>query len=114
MLTDEGDIVLDPFAGSCVTGEVCERLRRQWLCVELQELYLKGAKGRFGAESLEGKAERASSPAQRSGLGPASYFRIPRVGLLWERRTGDKLPARGGRKRKGRRGKAHSQRGRGG
>ena len=26
MLTDEGDTVIDPFAGSCVTGEVSERL----------------------------------------------------------------------------------------
>lgn len=26
MLTDRGDMVLDPFAGSCVTGEVAERL----------------------------------------------------------------------------------------
>lgn len=26
MLTDKNDLVLDPFAGSCVTGEVCERL----------------------------------------------------------------------------------------
>ena len=25
MLTDRGDTVFDPFAGSCVTGEVCER-----------------------------------------------------------------------------------------
>ena len=28
MLTDPGDIVVDPFGGSCVTGEVCQRLRK--------------------------------------------------------------------------------------
>ena len=39
--------VVDPFAGSCVTGEVCERLRRRWLCAELDEDYLRGARGRF-------------------------------------------------------------------
>ena len=47
MLTDPGDTVFDPFAGSCVTGEVCERLDRQWICCELEQEYVEGAKGRF-------------------------------------------------------------------
>lgn len=47
MLTDKGDVVLDPFAGSCITGEVAERLQRQWVCSELVEEYLLGAVGRF-------------------------------------------------------------------
>ncbi len=47
MLTDRGDSVVDPFGGSCVTGEVCEALRRRWVCCELSEDYLKGALGRF-------------------------------------------------------------------
>lgn len=47
MLTDPGDTVLDPFAGSCVTGEVCERMDRQWICCELDRDYVKGAQGRF-------------------------------------------------------------------
>ena len=47
MLTDPGDMVLDPFAGSCVTGEVCERMGRQWICCELEQEYVEGAKGRF-------------------------------------------------------------------
>lgn len=47
MTTDPGDIVFDPFAGSCVTGEVAERLKRKWICCELLEEYLKGAVGRF-------------------------------------------------------------------
>lgn len=47
-LTDPGDLVVDPFAGSCVTGEVCEGLERKWVCCELSEDYLKGALGRFG------------------------------------------------------------------
>jgi site-specific DNA-methyltransferase (cytosine-N4-specific) len=46
-LTDEGDIVLDPFAGSNVTGEVCESLRRQWVAFDLVEEYLKGSQFRF-------------------------------------------------------------------
>ena len=47
MLTNKGDIVIDSFAGSCVVGEVCERLKRQWMCIDLVEDYLKGALCRF-------------------------------------------------------------------
>ena len=47
LLSDPGDLVLDPFAGSCVTGEVAERMERKWICCELDEKYLKGARGRF-------------------------------------------------------------------
>ena len=47
MLTDEGDLVVDPFGGSCVTGEVAESLKRKWVCCELKEDYLKGALSRF-------------------------------------------------------------------
>lgn len=46
-LTDEDDCVVDPFAGSCVTGEVAESLKRNWVCCELSEEYLKGARARF-------------------------------------------------------------------
>lgn len=51
MLTDRGDLVIDPFAGSCVTGEVCERLERRWKCCELVPDYVQGALGRFTAAS---------------------------------------------------------------
>lgn len=47
MLTNRGDLVVDPFAGSCVTGAVAEALGRQWVCCELDENYLKGAVARF-------------------------------------------------------------------
>lgn len=46
-LTDKGDVVLDPFAGSNVTGEVAERLGRKWLAFELSKKYLDGSKFRF-------------------------------------------------------------------
>jgi site-specific DNA-methyltransferase (cytosine-N4-specific) len=48
-LTDPGDLVLDPFAGSNVTGEVAERLGRRWLAFELVEEYLEASKFRFPA-----------------------------------------------------------------
>lgn len=47
MLTDKEDLVFDPFAGSCVTGEVAEYMGREWVCCEVEEQYAKGAKGRF-------------------------------------------------------------------
>jgi len=46
-LTEKGDVVLDPYAGSNVTGEAAEKNGRQWLAFELNEEYLKGSKFRF-------------------------------------------------------------------
>lgn len=47
MLTDKGNRVFDPFAGSCVTGEIAEKLKRKWICSENKKLYLDGAVFRF-------------------------------------------------------------------
>lgn len=47
LTTEEGDIALDPFAGSNVTGEVCQSLGRQWIAFELDENYLAGSVFRF-------------------------------------------------------------------
>jgi len=94
MLTDPGDLVMDPFAGSCVTGEVAERLDREWVCVDTVEPYLRGAKGRFG--------ERPGTPKSKSSRKDASaYYRIPHPGLLWKRRSDkeEPLPKDGGRHR---------------
>jgi DNA modification methylase len=51
-LTDEGDEVLDPFAGSNVTGEAAEKHKRKWTAFELFEPYLKGSKFRFDQQKL--------------------------------------------------------------
>lgn len=47
LTTDKADLVVDPFAGSCTVGEACERLERNWVCVDTHLDYLHGAKGRF-------------------------------------------------------------------
>lgn len=47
LLTDADDLVVDPFAGSCVTGAVAEALDRRWVCCELSEEYLEGGLSRF-------------------------------------------------------------------
>jgi DNA modification methylase len=93
LLTDEGDMVFDPFAGSCVTGEVAERLNRQWVCVDSVKEYLEGALGRF--------VNGIQKPERPGVDDDASYYRVPRPGLLWNGHTGDPLPKDGGRGRKG-------------
>lgn len=50
-LTDPGDLVVDPFAGSNTTGEAAEREGRRWLAYELERKYLEGGKFRFESES---------------------------------------------------------------
>jgi DNA modification methylase len=46
-LTDEDDLVLDPFAGSNTTGFVAEKLNRNWIGIELSAAYAESAKVRF-------------------------------------------------------------------
>ena len=46
-LTNEGDLVLDIFAGSNTTGEVAEQLKRKWLAFEINEEYIKNSMLRF-------------------------------------------------------------------
>lgn len=48
LLTEESDIVVDPFAGSNTTGSVAEQLDRRWLAMELVEEYLTASRFRFG------------------------------------------------------------------
>lgn len=61
MLTDPGDRVLDPFAGSCVTGMVAEALGRKWDCVEMNAGFLSGAEVRFRGDVAKNAATRPSS-----------------------------------------------------
>jgi DNA modification methylase len=46
-LTDEGDIVLDPFSGSNTTGYVADNLQRRWISFEINEDYIIGGRYRF-------------------------------------------------------------------
>ncbi len=46
-LTEQGDLVLDPFGGSNTTGESAEKLNRRWISVETVQSYINGSKGRF-------------------------------------------------------------------
>jgi site-specific DNA-methyltransferase (cytosine-N4-specific) len=46
-LTDEGDRVLDPFAGSNTTGYSAEFLKRKWLAIEADSKYARVSESRF-------------------------------------------------------------------
>ena len=47
MLTEPGDKVLDPFAGSNTTGWIAESLGRKWIAVEKDEQYAEDSELRF-------------------------------------------------------------------
>jgi site-specific DNA-methyltransferase (cytosine-N4-specific) len=46
-LTNENEMVIDPFAGSNVTGEASEKKNRKWIGIELNYEYIVGSKFRF-------------------------------------------------------------------
>jgi site-specific DNA-methyltransferase (cytosine-N4-specific) len=46
-LTDEGDLVMDPFGGSNTTGSAADQLRRKWITIEKDSNYVDGSQGRF-------------------------------------------------------------------
>jgi len=90
MLTDEGDKVFDPFAGSCVVGEVCERLNRNWICCELEHDYILGGIGRFN--------EEARGDSQN---GDDIYYKLYNPSALWNTLDiNEPLPEDGGKHRR--------------
>lgn len=56
-LTDEGDIILDPFAGSNTSGYVAEKLKRNWVGIEIDEDYGKQSILRFKDPELGAKVK---------------------------------------------------------
>lgn len=46
-LTIPGDLVLDPFAGSNMTGFVAEKHKRRWVAIEIAEEYIRTSAFRF-------------------------------------------------------------------
>jgi site-specific DNA-methyltransferase (cytosine-N4-specific) len=57
-LTDPGDLVLDPFAGSNTTGYVAEMNRRRWIAIEQEKEFAQQSRIRFRDPVLRGKGER--------------------------------------------------------
>jgi len=85
MLTDPGDLVLDPFAGSLTTGEAAEILGRKWICIEKDLDYIEGGKGRFISLNLTKRKRELFSIRNYRLFGPtfspeAETESLPRVG----------------------------------
>ena len=86
--------MVDPFAGSCATGEAAERTDREWLCCDLVEEYLSGAIGRF-KPNLNGKVKSDKTAKEQED----SSYRIYKPGAMWKTAEHEPLPADGGAKR---------------
>jgi DNA modification methylase len=96
MLTDTGDLVVDPFAGSCVTGEVAERLQRRWICGELVEDYLKGALSRFRSQKNgNGQQTVLAADSRKKSVS----YKLSHPAALWDEPEDAKLNEDGGKKR---------------
>lgn len=50
--TNEGDVVLDPFAGSGTTGIVCKELNRNFILIEKEKEYINIIKERLSQQTL--------------------------------------------------------------
>lgn len=92
MLTDPGDLVVDPFGGSCMTGEVSERLQRQWVCSEMLAEYLEGAKGRFDTSRTDPSVVTKKRTSD-------DFYKVFHPGALWNGLLEPPLSIDGGRHR---------------
>jgi len=54
-LTDENDLILDPFAGSNTTGYCAEKLKRKWISIEANENYACDSIIRFEEPGFDSK-----------------------------------------------------------
>lgn len=79
LCTEEGDIVLDPFAGSNMTGYVAERMHRRWLAFEQNEEYLRGATFRFtgNARAVQGADVQSNEMQLEEQPTQAVLFDLP-------------------------------------
>lgn len=62
-LTDEGDLILDPFAGSNTTGYVAEKLKRRWISAEINQEYAENSMIRFEDPELDISLKYANGAA---------------------------------------------------
>ena len=66
-LTVKGDLVVDPFAGSNVTGAVCDQTGRRWVASEIESKYVEGSMIRFEIGPLfDAKVEKPNAKRKRA------------------------------------------------
>lgn len=66
LLTEENDLILDPFAGSNTTGYCAERLRRRWIAIEANEDYAYDSIIRFEEPVCDLKLEIVGNIGEES------------------------------------------------
>jgi len=64
-LTEPGDLVLDPFAGSNTTGFCAEKFGRKWLSIEISDAFAEQAIIRFEDPSIAGDGSGVK-PSERT------------------------------------------------
>ncbi|HNS03248.1 MAG TPA: DNA methyltransferase [Anaerolineae bacterium] len=78
-----GDVVLDPFFGSGVTGAVAKRLHRRWIGIEREAAYIEAAQQRIDAITPAPLDGAAFDVRDRKRLQPRVPFgRLLELGLL--------------------------------
>ena len=55
-LTDENDLVVDIFSGSNTTGQVCEKLKRNWIAIDTDINYIAASSFRFLKKDIDTKS----------------------------------------------------------
>jgi len=69
-LSEQGNTILDPFAGSCTTGRAAKDLGRQCVCIEREEQYCEIGARRMAQEVLPLQFEATEpEPAEEPELG---------------------------------------------
>src|SRR3989338_583202 len=68
LFTKEGDVVLDPFAGSGTTGVACTSLGRDYLLIDVVQRYKTYAKKRIHHETSKTEGCSGLHPTQHRGL----------------------------------------------
>jgi DNA modification methylase len=67
-LTDKKDLVVDPFAGSNVTGAVSDQLGRRWVAGEIEPKYIEGSTARFEIGPLFDEEAKAAKRKALSSI----------------------------------------------
>jgi DNA modification methylase len=67
-LTDKKDFVVDPFAGSNVTGAVSDQLGRRWVAGEIEPKYIEGSTARFEIGPLFDEEAKAAKRKALSSI----------------------------------------------
>jgi len=80
LCTEENDVVLDPFAGSNMTGHVAETMNRKWIAIEQSKEYLEGSRYRFEPPNTAITEETKSPQKKKAKPSQSELFGLKVVG----------------------------------